>query len=222
MGASTFQEHSRNLDVQKAYTELVDSAAFEDGHSAYSGTIATTNGFSVVSDTLLTPVQADEMMAQRIAKLSKWGACEAVRVGTPKKTKTRTVVVKGITEVATARDAAATLGVDLSQIVSVKRVSHSVKHDFAMTGAPLKEWVWEDGYRKRGVFPSKSEALKALKSAMKEDSWPRGEEKHHIYQRAASTVVTCTVKEVVTKLEVVLVAGPLEFSSWCFYGWAAS
>jgi hypothetical protein len=222
MGAHSFQEHSRTSDVGKAYSELVDTAAFENGNSSYSGTIATTRGYRIVSETLMTPAQADDLMEQRIHNLSKWEACEVVRVGMPKKTKKRNVVVKGLTEVATARDAASALGVPLSQVVSVKRLEHNTKHDFVTTASPARVWVWDDGHRKRGEFATKAEAVKALKEAMKNSRWPQGDEQHRVYQRSSTSEITCKVKEVVTKLEVVLAAGPLEFSSWCFYGWAAS
>ena len=48
MGAIIFQTGSRKTDVNEAYRECVERARQEHGSDPYSGTIATTHGFTVI------------------------------------------------------------------------------------------------------------------------------------------------------------------------------
>jgi hypothetical protein len=222
MGAHSFQENSSHQDVRKAYEELVDNARFEEGHSAYSGTIATTRGYRIVSQELVTQAWADELIKQRIHNLSKWEACEVLKIGKPSKVLKRTVTVKGVTNVATLSDVAAVLNISPESINSMKIMSSTPKFDvLTPKAAGEKAWVLQQHGRIR-EFATKAEATRAMKQQLATAHGWSGDQTFELYQRSAKIKTTATVKEVVSKVEVEIVAGPLEFSSWCFYGWAAS
>lgn len=52
MGATEFghTKIGRFKDSSEAYNDLVEEAQYDEGHDAYSGTIATTNGYNIYSD----------------------------------------------------------------------------------------------------------------------------------------------------------------------------
>jgi hypothetical protein len=225
MGAHSFVEYSKNPDAQAAYNTLSSNAAFEDGNSAYSGTIATTRGFRIATPQLVTQAHANEIMEARLSGLSKWEACEALQIGTPRKTKTKTVTVKGLQRVAGVQDVANALGVDVSMINKISVISCKSKF-VTTTEAPSasKVWVVSVSGRER-TFASKAEANAHIKALIVDEStqrWVRAEQRYSLYQRSSVSTITATLAHVETKVEVEMAAGPLSFSSWMFYGWAAS
>lgn len=57
MGASNFETTALGKTMSEAYARACREAEYEDGHNAYSGTIATTNGVLSI-DALLAPFSA--------------------------------------------------------------------------------------------------------------------------------------------------------------------
>lgn len=79
MGSTNFEKvHYRPVSAQEAYSLLCEEAADEDGHSGYSGTIATTQGVRVHSVVPVTLAQARKAAEPRLDHLNKWDVCEAI------------------------------------------------------------------------------------------------------------------------------------------------
>lgn len=76
MGAEYFENYSWNPDPQKAFNERVDQAAWDYGHSGYTGTIAEKNRFETVSATPMEEGAALEQWAYKYCEEhnhDKWG-----------------------------------------------------------------------------------------------------------------------------------------------------
>lgn len=79
MGSHNFENVVYTTDTaQQAYRDLCDKSAYEDGHSGYSGTIATTEGVRALDVAPMTLAQAQALSETRIDGLSKWDVCEAI------------------------------------------------------------------------------------------------------------------------------------------------
>ncbi|WP_156150409.1 hypothetical protein [Gordonia sihwensis] len=65
--------------AEDAYRQACADAAHEDGHGAYSGTIATTYGVRVVPGVKpMTMTEARTVIDKRLDDLNKWDVCEAI------------------------------------------------------------------------------------------------------------------------------------------------
>ncbi|WP_347956126.1 hypothetical protein [Gordonia aichiensis] len=65
--------------AESAYRQSCADAAHEEGHGAYSGTIATTYGVRVVPGVKpMTMAEARTVIDQRLDDLNKWDVCEAI------------------------------------------------------------------------------------------------------------------------------------------------
>lgn len=79
MGSHTFENVLYSTaSAQDTYRQTCDQSAYEDGHSGYSGTIATTEGVRALPVAPMTLAQARALADTRIGSLSKWGVCEAI------------------------------------------------------------------------------------------------------------------------------------------------
>lgn len=79
MGSHSFEKVTyTTTSVNEAYRRVCDDARHEDGHSGYSGTIATTSGVRVAAANPMTLAQARALASARIDSLSKWDVCEAI------------------------------------------------------------------------------------------------------------------------------------------------
>ncbi|GGL42636.1 hypothetical protein [Planomonospora parontospora] len=83
MGAHPFTDYVLGTDVQDAYDRAVADAIAEYGHGRYNGTISTTDGYLVLSD---TPVPLQEALDRHIAlldgdsRIEKRGSCGAIPI----------------------------------------------------------------------------------------------------------------------------------------------
>lgn len=99
-GGGYDESHHFSEDAQAMYETLCREALHEHGHDPYNGTISTTHSVRVVPTAKpLTLTEASAIANERLDTLSKWDACEAIRlVGeTPpryERTGTRTVQAK--------------------------------------------------------------------------------------------------------------------------------
>lgn len=79
MGSHSFEKVIyTTASASEAYRRVCEDARHEDGHSGYSGTIATTYGVRVVPGAPMTLAQARTLAGTRIENLSKWDVCEAI------------------------------------------------------------------------------------------------------------------------------------------------
>ncbi len=88
VGANWFTTYHDGADVQVAFRDAVDEAAWEHGHGGYSGTIAEKDGYVIITR---GPVSRDE--AERLARdlyerddpriADKWGPAGAIPVRQP-------------------------------------------------------------------------------------------------------------------------------------------
>lgn len=96
MGATSFEEIVwTEATAHDAYLDAVDRATCDFGSDPYNGTISTTSGVEVYSAD--TPVSVDEALrigGKRIAHISKWGPCEAIRVYQESDEKIETILDK--------------------------------------------------------------------------------------------------------------------------------
>lgn len=98
MGAEQFTEYSGIADLDVAFRTAVDEAAWDHGHSGYTGTIAEKSSFVIYTppegitaeqavssfdaawDGTITPSWADAGWHQALEYYNdKWGPCVAVR-----------------------------------------------------------------------------------------------------------------------------------------------
>lgn len=229
MGAHSFHVTCTEPDVHRAYDSLCTDAAYEDGHGAYSGTIATTRGVRVVQATPVTAAYANVVSLRRIEALSKWAECEAIAVGTPTKTKQVQTVVTTPSYPKLA-EIAEKLKVDPLQIVSFETIESKPAYAFhtVVPEARKRAWVVEERYGRSREFATRSQALRAAKEMV--ESQPlyidhSAAVEVRVFQRDtkdSETVVRGELQSIRSKLSVVVNTGELQFSHWLFYGWAAS
>lgn len=229
MGAHSFHETCTEPDVHKAYDSLCTNAAYEDGHGAYSGTIATTRGVRVVHATPVTAAYANVVSLQRIEGLLKWAECEAIAVGTPTKTKKIQTVLTTPSQPKLA-EIAQKIKVDPLQIVSYETIEATPAYVFE-TVAPAarkKAWIVEERFGRIQEHATRSAALRAAKEMLKNQpvfSNAGSPVEVLVFQRdtrGSETVVRGELQSIRSKLSIVVNTGELQFSHWLFYGWAAS
>jgi hypothetical protein len=83
MGASTFEVYQQGADAQEAFTKAREQAAFEHGHSGYTGTLAEKYDFTIARPTTLTYSGAQTVAAALVNTedyWDKWGPAGALRV----------------------------------------------------------------------------------------------------------------------------------------------
>lgn len=66
--------------AEHAYRTAIDEALREHGHDGYNGTISTSGGFHVVTNTPVTWAEAHALEEERLENLSKWGDWEAIPI----------------------------------------------------------------------------------------------------------------------------------------------
>lgn len=77
-GSDHWHNRGGPVTAEQAYSTLCEEALHEHGHDGYNGTISTTSGVHVVTQTPQTREQASKIMGERIEGLHKWDACEAI------------------------------------------------------------------------------------------------------------------------------------------------
>ncbi|MBG0818449.1 hypothetical protein [Planomonospora sp. ID82291] len=83
MGAHNFTDYILGTDVREAYDRAVDDAVAEYGSSSNNGTISTTDGYLVLSDTPLPLQEAIDQhrtLWDREPRIEKRGYCGAIPV----------------------------------------------------------------------------------------------------------------------------------------------
>jgi hypothetical protein len=235
VGASTFYSPSRIKDPAAAYDDLVQAARFEDGNSPYSGTIATTQGFRVVSSTPVSSAQAYRIAGARIENLSKWGTCEVVAVGKAAKTRTRTVRLTvrpnegdHYAQVNDA-DLAAALKVSVDHIESFKvlEMTPTYRQSTVKPGPARKVWATSRG----GEFATRTEAVAFARKMLDMNrtvpvpSAITVRREVELFEKVIRSPQAAVVSQLVSLkavVEVELAAAEREFDHWLFYGWVAS
>lgn len=99
MGAHSFTQYQAGADMHAAYEAAVRDAQLEDGHSPYSGTIATSHGVVSLTYTPMTPAGARALAERLLGEddpriCDKWGPCGAIPVLGDADVRTRTFRVR--------------------------------------------------------------------------------------------------------------------------------
>lgn len=241
MGSHAFTNRSTERDATVAYKQLCSQALAEHGSDSYNGTISTTSGFKVVSSKPISPAQAQAIMDRRIEHLSKWSTCEAIAVGTPVRTRPKTLwlTIPGDSEtssevVASADKVAAAIGVSPSRIASYEILESSPKISIESSrpGPAHKVWVTSDGRQ----FESRAEAVKHARDTLRArhthvrfgPSLLRSStitvQPTIVHTPPAALVATVSSWRVKVRAQVAQeVPGEMyTFDHWLFYGWVAT
>lgn len=241
MGSHVFTSRSTERDATVAYKQLFSQALAEHGHDSYNGTISTTSGFTVVSPKPVSPAQAQSIMDRRIENLSKWSTCEAIAVGTPVRTRPKTlwITIPGDSETSSMVEVsldtvAAAVGVSPSRIASyeVLESSPKVSIESHRAGPAHKVWATSDGRQ----FESRAEAVKHARDTLRV---------RHSHVRSGPALLrssTITVQPTIVHTPPTTLVATVSswrvkvraqvaqevkgdvytFDHWLFYGWAAS
>lgn len=79
MGGASFEQYVPHKGTaDEAYEQACAEATHERGHDGYNGTISTTNGCIVITQTPLPTHAAYKLARERLDDFSKWGACGAI------------------------------------------------------------------------------------------------------------------------------------------------
>lgn len=240
MGAHTFSVTSKVEHVEQAYRELVANALHEQGHDPYNGSISTTSGVSVVSRKMVNAAVAKQLMNQRIDDLHKWGNCEAIAVGVPSKTTTRTVWCtvpvedgKQASVRLTPEVVAAACSIPVSRLGDYTALDSKIRYKTITRQAGPSEKYWTTSLG--GRFTCRADAVAYAKETLER----RGAVESHGYVvTAVAPVQEVQVKQVTArtpeaavlrvatsfkvKVRVTIAASDeLIFDHWLLYGWAA-
>jgi hypothetical protein len=237
MGAHSFTAISKETDPKAAYAALVAEARSEYGNDAYNGTISTTRGFRVVSNTPLSRSAADALIESRLENLEKWDVCEAVAIGHAKKTKKRTVTITvRPTDDATngmrltGADVASHLGIPVERLEGFTVVTSTPKYRYVAGKPGPSRRVWSTSLG--GEFASRPEAVafarQRLEERVRHDAgiYVSGDDTVDVFQRTLRSPEATMQRKLVSwkiKLTAEIAASDEKvFDHWLFYGWAAS
>lgn len=84
MGAETFFQRATGKTAKEAFNNAVDSAAYDHGHSGYTGTIAEKNEFVIIDvpDGVDPRVHANQLVNEGDERVNnKWGPAGCIQTG---------------------------------------------------------------------------------------------------------------------------------------------
>lgn len=237
MGAHSFTATSKETDPKKAYEALVDDAFAVYGSDSYNGTISTTRGFRVHSSSPLSPLAAEALSNSRLGSLEKWGNCEAIAVGTAKKTKEKTVTITirptepvGQYLNLTAAGIAEKIGVPLERLESFTVVESTPAYRYRTTKAGPSRRIWTTSAG--GEFATRAEAAAHAKKTLVDTfngsagTYVEGDKSVEVFQRTIRNPEASVVRSLVSwKIKLtarIATSDERVFDHWLFYGWAAS
>ena len=237
MGAHSFTATAKETDPRKAYESLVGDALSQYGSDSYNGTISTTRGFRVHSSVPLSPLAAEVLSNSRLSSLEKWGDCEAIAVGTAKKTKEKTVTITirptgpvGQYLNLTAAEVAAKIGVTLERLESFTVLESTPAYRYRTTKAGPSRRVWTTSAG--GEFTTRAEATahakKSLADSLRSSTnlYTEGDKTLEVFKRTLRTPEASVVRSLVSwKIKLtacIATSDERNFEHWLFYGWAAS
>lgn len=242
MGSCSFFNTSANSDARAAYNDLLATARSEFGSDPYNGTISTSEGFRIANNRVMTETEAMNYADGRLDHLSKWDACEAVRVGKPSKTRNRTMtktiaVDHGCIPSGEIRKAFGLSDAATVEVIEQGPFKVSKKIVKAKTaGAGRKQWALLNQHGGTvATFTKRADAKAALVARFENvDTKPVEQSsfssvpeawtiKQVITEPASETWTVETTAKVKIKIRVTepVEGAPIEFSHWLFYGMAA-
>lgn len=82
MGAQTFYEFSSGKTAGEAFSKAVKNAAYQYGHSGYTGSIAEKSNFSMVTEKIFSSSEACDLAESLISTdySDKWGPAGCIQV----------------------------------------------------------------------------------------------------------------------------------------------
>ena len=88
MGATTFETYRDGTDVQAAFHDAVQDAAWEHGHGGYTGTIAEKSDYVIITDEPMDSADASRLAGDLLDRndprvADKWGPAGAIPVRQP-------------------------------------------------------------------------------------------------------------------------------------------
>ena len=254
MGSASFIEFApataRIQSAEAAYDLMVSEALAEYGHEPYSGTIATTHGYTMETNTPHSRVAATKLAEARIGNYSKWEAAGCIPVS---KTATTTRTVKKTITL----DNEDRIGDDeIRKLLGLKSNEHASEVKFTAddrkyrtkivkgSGAAKRVFVVTyDRGRKSAEYATLAAATAAVKAmaeemsarataeSTKNPSWSVGqavtdfeivEQVRRGDNQAARVVTELISRKVKIEVEVTTEGAPVAgVIGWLFFGWAA-
>jgi hypothetical protein len=246
-GGTDFSVFVPGSDASKAFREAQDDASHEHGRGGYSGTIAEKNGYVLRRSAPMTREEAHHFSDKDIEQNDKWGPAFAVPISEAVKSteKKFSVKVPASSEHAAREPAdkavrekfAPMLQSGVTPVITFEKVTQIKEGKLPeMTlekGGPegfkivgLGGRVHRDGWDAGKVFPSRTEALSALKELIGQVKPPSGT-KYQLIKFKTSDVFT--IGDVTKSMHLFEVEGSVAFQKstgkvigYLFYGIASS
>jgi hypothetical protein len=246
-GGTDFSVFIQNPDAKAAFNRAVDDAQHESGHGGYSGTIAEKSGFTIRKHEPMTMDEAHRFVDTDIEKNEKWGPAYAIPIAEAAKSSEKKFKVKvpgkeewavhGEAEKVVREKFAPQLQGGVSAVIKVEKTTKIKEgklpemtlakggpEGFKVVGPGGR--VHQQGWDAGKIFPSRAEALTALKELVLSVK-PQTGAKYDIVK--FKTTDSFTIGDTTKSMHLFEVEGTVTFQKttgkiigWLFYGIASS